>query len=64
MVTVPELLNQIQEAGITLVVEGDRLRYRPVDRMTPGLAAAIRGQRATIMAQLTRDGPTGKRENS
>jgi hypothetical protein len=63
MVTVPELLNQIQDAGITLVVEGGQLRYRPVNRMTPELAAAIRAHRAMIVARLTRDAHTQKREN-
>ena len=63
MSAVTELLNQIQAAGIRLVVEGERLRYRPVDRMTPELAAAIRAHRTMIVAQLAGDIPTLGREN-
>ncbi len=50
--TVTELLSRIQAAGITLILEDSRLRYRPVDRMTPELAAAIREHREAIITRL------------
>jgi hypothetical protein len=63
MSAVTELLNQIQAAGIRLVLEGERLRYRPVDRMTPELAATIRAHRTMIVAQLAGDIPILGGEN-
>lgn len=60
---IDELLEQVRAAGITLVVQDGRLRYRPVDRMTPELAAAIREYRDAIIARLSQKGSAGKREN-
>jgi hypothetical protein len=62
-VTISELLTCVRDAGITLIVEDGRLRYRPVDRMTPELAAAIREHREQITAALAGKAPAQEREN-
>jgi TubC N-terminal docking domain len=61
--TITELLTRIQEAGIILVLEDGQLRYRPMDRMTPELAAAIRAHREMIIAALAGKAPAQEREN-
>ncbi len=61
--TVAELFTRIHEAGITLALEDGRLRYRPVDRMTPELAAAIREHREAIIAAVAGKAPAQEREN-
>lgn len=61
--SVTELFTRIQEAGVTLVLEDGRLRYRPKDRMTPDLAADIGEHREAIIEVLAGKGPAQKREN-
>jgi|SRR5919199_4197400 hypothetical protein len=48
--TLQDLLTQLVSRGIQLSRAGDRLRYRPVERMTPELAAVIRVHKSELMA--------------
>jgi hypothetical protein len=48
--TLQDLLTQLVSRGIQLSRAGDRLCYRPVERMTPELAAVIRAHKSELMA--------------
>ena len=48
--TLQDLLTQLVSQGIQLSRAGDWLRYRPVERMTPELAAVIRAHKSELMA--------------
>jgi hypothetical protein len=47
------LVAQLRARGIELVPAGDRLRYRPVDALTPDELAALRALKADVLALLT-----------
>ena len=52
------LLADLTRSGIKLVASGDKLRYRPRDRMTPGLIDRLRVHKQEILA-LMRCGASG-----
>ena len=47
------LLADLHAAGVAVTVAGDRLRYRPVDRVTADQLARMRAHRAALVALLT-----------
>ena len=51
-VTVTDLLREARRLGIELVADGERLRYRPRDRMTPELAQRLRERKGELLAVL------------
>lgn len=50
---VDDLLADLAQRGITLVVRGGKLLYRPVDAMTPALLALVRQHRDCLVELLT-----------
>jgi hypothetical protein len=46
------LVARLRARGIELVPAGDRLRYRPVDALTPDELAALRELKADVLALL------------
>lgn len=48
----PMLLEQLRREGFQLCVEGDRLRIRPVDRLTPALREALARRKPELLALL------------
>ena len=51
-----EALEKARSAGLTLTVNGDRLRYRaPAGTVTPELLAELRRHKAEILAALRRE---------
>jgi len=57
-VTAEELLSEFSARGVVLRVEGDRLRFRPVDRVPPELQDELRQHKAQLLAILNGAGPT------
>lgn len=53
--TVDDVFATLREAGIELTAEGDRIKYRPRDRMTPALAAVLQAHRAEVLSRITRN---------
>ena len=47
------LLADLRAAGVAVTVAGDRLRYRPVDRVTADQLERMRAHRAALVALLT-----------
>ena len=52
--TARELLAEILNRGIELATDGDRLRYRPADAVTPELADAITRHKPALIELLAR----------
>lgn len=50
-----DVLNELRARGVELRAQGNRLRFRPVDRVTPDLLARLREHKAELLAIL--DGP-------
>ena len=46
------LLDELRRYGIELRAEGSRLRYRPVDAISPGLLTQLRVHKAELMTIL------------
>ena len=57
--TAADLLADLQARGIILEVHGDRLRYRPADRVTEADLAALRHLKAGVIELLTGPGNHG-----
>ena len=51
--TAEELLAQVEELGIVLKPEGDRLLYRPVEAVQPELLAQLRTHKSELLDLLT-----------
>ena len=51
-VPAPVWLQQLRDQGFELAVEGDRLRIRPADRVTPELRAALAQRKDELLALL------------
>jgi hypothetical protein len=47
-----ELLAEVDALGIDLEAQGDRLRFRPREAVTPDLALRIKGLKANLLAAL------------
>ncbi len=47
------LLDELGRHGIELRAEGDRLRYRPADAISPGLLTQLRVHKAELLAILS-----------
>ena len=47
------LLVDLRGRGVALAGDGDRLRYRPADRLTPADRAAVVERKAALLALLT-----------
>lgn len=47
------LLHELKSRGLELQPAGDRLRYRPIEAMTPELAEQVKARKAEILALLT-----------
>jgi hypothetical protein len=50
--TAEELLGEVRARGVVLRVEGDRLRFRPVDRVPPELREELRQHKAQLLEIL------------
>ena len=50
--TVAELLNDASRRGVSIWAEGSRLLYRPKDALTPELEAALKANKAEVLAVL------------
>lgn len=50
-----EILNELRARGVELCVAGDRLRFRPVDRVTPHLLARLREEKSALLKFLGSD---------
>ncbi len=50
-----ELLSELERRGVTLVVVEDRLRFRPVEAVTPELHAALAEHKPDLIRLLTED---------
>jgi hypothetical protein len=48
----PALLQQLRAAGFELTADGDRLRIRPADRVTPALRDQIARHKSELLAAL------------
>ena len=46
------LLDELGRRGVELRADGDRLRYRPVDAISPGLLTQLRVHKAELMTIL------------
>ncbi|MCK6465096.1 MAG: hypothetical protein L6Q93_09685 [Phycisphaerae bacterium] len=46
------LIHKLATLGVELAADGDRLRFRPVDRVTPDLLAELRAHKADLLAAL------------
>ena len=46
------LLAELVARGVELQPDGDRLRFRPKDRMTPALLNRIKARKPALMAML------------
>src|SRR5262245_57076150 len=44
-----DLIRELDRIGVDLVVEGDKLRFRPVDRVPPEVLAALRTHKGAVM---------------
>ncbi|MFN0132730.1 MAG: hypothetical protein ACKVW3_09415 [Phycisphaerales bacterium] len=53
---IADVLDDLARLGIELATDGDQLRYRPVERMTPALAARIKVCREGLLDLLRRGG--------
>ena len=51
---IQELLAELHRRGVELVAQGSRLRFRPVDAVSPELLARIRAHKVEILAELRR----------
>lgn len=49
-----ELLAELRQRGLDLAVEGDRLRYRPREVVTPELRAAMVAHKAELLGLLAK----------
>ena len=49
------ILNELRARGVELCVEGHRLRFRPVDRVTPELLARLREHKPSLLEFLKAD---------
>src|SRR5689334_5621051 len=47
-----DLLGELERRGVELAVDGDRLRYRPKDAVTPELRAAIVQHKSELLALI------------
>jgi len=52
MTTTAELLTDLQALGVILAADGDRLRFHPRDKVTPGLLARMRDAKGDLLAML------------
>lgn len=59
---VDELLAELAEAGVTLVSDGDRLRFYPRAAMTPELAERLRTSKAEVLAIMANPWPEAEHE--
>ena len=48
-----EVLRQLAESGVVLMADGDRLRARPRDAITPDLRAALVEHKASLLRLLS-----------
>lgn len=46
------LLHELKSRGLELQPAGDRIRYRPIEAMTPELAEQVKARKAEILALL------------
>jgi hypothetical protein len=53
---VQELLTELERRGVQMLVDGERLRYRPKGAVSDGLRAAIAEHQHALVARLTEDG--------
>jgi hypothetical protein len=56
--TATQLFAALAARGIEMVAESDRLRFRPIDRLTPADWAALRDHKEDLL-QLVRSGAAG-----
>jgi len=47
------ILQILRQKGVTVVVEGDRLRFSPKEAVTPELLSALKELKSEIIASLT-----------
>ncbi|HWL93844.1 MAG TPA: hypothetical protein VNT79_09940 [Phycisphaerae bacterium] len=48
---------EARRIGLDLRADGDAIRFRPADRMTPDLAARLKAHKPAILAALAGTGP-------
>ena len=53
--TATEILNELQRRGVELRAEGDRLRFRPKEAVTPDLIKILKQHKAEIIAAVAGD---------
>jgi hypothetical protein len=46
------ILDKVRQLGVSLTVEGDRIRYRPASRMPPDLVETLRSHKAELLQAL------------
>jgi len=51
---VTSLLDELHSLGVTLEARGDRLRFRPVNAVTPDLVEHLRANKEEVLAHLER----------
>jgi hypothetical protein len=49
-----DLIQQLVSSGVTLAVVGNRLRFRPVDRVKPAMVELLRQHKQAIISLLIR----------
>ncbi len=57
MTTAAELLARLRGHGVEVCADGDGLRYRPKDALTPALLAELRRHKWALLALLAADDP-------
>ena len=59
---VEQLFNELADRGVTLVSDGDRLRYYPRAKMTPELVERLREHKAEVVAVIADPWPADYNE--
>lgn len=62
MTPAADLVRALRSRGVTLVPEGDRLRCKPADRLTPGDLDSLRTHKAAVLALLRQEPAAPKPE--
>jgi len=57
-VTAAALVADLAALGIQLEADGERLRFRPCEKVTPDLAAKLRTHKAALLAMLAPNPPS------
>ena len=52
--TATEILSELERRGVELQVVGDKLRFRPVDAVTPEMLETLRAQKAELLRLLAK----------